>query len=59
MLFVIYSRIRENDQTTSVLIDSEDTDGVVMGTYAASINNGELAIRYKRSNFSTKELCSK
>ena len=58
MLF-LYSRIREYDQTKPVLIDSEDTDVVVMCAYAASIINGELAIRRKRNNFSAKELCSK
>ena len=58
MLF-LYSGIREFDQTTPVLIDSEDADVVVMWTYTASIVNGELAIRRKRNNFRAKELCSK
>ena len=58
MLF-LFSRIRENDKTTPVLTDSEDTDLVVMCAYAATIINGELAIRRKRNNFSAKELCSK
>ena len=58
MLF-LYSRIREYDQTTPVLIDSEDTNVVLMCAYAASIINGELAIRRKRNTFSAKELCSK
>ena len=50
MLF-LYSRIKGFDQTTPVLIDSEDTDVVVMHAYAASIINGKLAIRHKRNNF--------
>ena len=58
MLF-LYSKIRGCDQTTPVLIDSEDIDVVVMCAYAASIINGELAIRRKRKNFSAKDLCSK
>ena len=58
MLF-LYSRVREYDQTTPVLIDSKDTDVVVMCAYAASIINGKLAIRRKRNNFKAKELCSK
>ena len=32
---------------------------VVMCAHAASIINGELAIRRKRNHFSAKELCSK
>ena len=44
MLF-LFSRIIEYDQTTLVPIDSEDTD--VLYTYAASIINGEHAIRRK------------
>ena len=35
----LYSRIREYDQITPVLIDSEDTDVVIMCAYAASIIN--------------------
>ena len=58
MLF-LYSRIWEYDQTTPVLIDSEDADLVVMCACAVSIINGELAIRRKRNNFSAKGLCSK
>ena len=58
MLF-LFSRIRKNGKTTPVLIDSEDTDVVVMCAYAAAIISGELAIRRKRNNFSAKELCSK
>ena len=58
MLF-LYSRIREYDQTIPALIDSEDTDVVMMCTYAGSIINGELAIRRKRSDFSAKDLSSK
>ena len=50
MLF-LYSRIRGFDQTTPVLIDSEDTDVVVIHAYAASIINGKLAIRQIRNNF--------
>ena len=46
MLF-LYSRIKKYDQSTPVLIDSEDTDVVVMCAYAASIINGKLAIRRK------------
>ena len=49
MLF-LYSRIKEYDQTTPVLIDSENIDVVVvvvMCAYAASIINGELATRHK------------
>ena len=59
VMFFLYSRIREYDQTTPVLINSEDIDIVVMCAYAASIINGERAIRCKRNNFSAKELCSK
>ena len=58
-ILFLYSRIRDYDQTSQVLIDSKDTDVVVMCAYAASIINGELAIRRKRNNFSAKELCSK
>ena len=58
MLFLFF-RIRKNGKTTPVLIDSEDTDVVVMCAYAAAIISGELAIRRKRNNFSAKELCSK
>ena len=46
----LYSRIKEYDQTTPLLIDSENIDVVVvvvMCAYAASIINGELAIRHK------------
>ena len=46
MLF-LYSRIKKYDQSTPVLIDSEDTDVVVMCAYATSIINGELAIGRK------------
>ena len=46
MLF-LYSRIKKYNQSTPVLIDSEDTDIVVLCAYAASIINGELAIRRK------------
>ena len=40
-------RIKEYDQKTPVLIDSEDTGVIVMCKYAASIINGKLAIRCK------------
>ena len=58
-ILFLYSRIREYDQTTPVLIDLEDTDVVVMCAYATSVINGKLAIRRKRSNFSAKKLRSK
>ena len=58
-MLLLHSRIREHDQTTPVLIDSEDTDVVVMCVYALSIINGELAIRRKRNNFGAKDLISK
>ena len=44
---ILYSRIRQYDQTTPLLIDSEDTDVVVMCTNAASIINDKLSIRHK------------
>ena len=46
MLF-LYFRIKEYDQTTPVLIDSENTNVVVICAYAASIINGELERKHK------------
>ena len=46
-LFLFYS-IRGYDQITPVLIDSKETYVVVICVYAASIINGEFAIRRKR-----------
>ena len=48
-ILFLYSWIKKYDQTTSILIDSEDTDVAVMCAYAASIINGEIAIRYNRT----------
>ena len=45
-ILFLYSRIREYGQTTPVLIDSEDTDVVVICAYATSIINSELAISF-------------
>ena len=42
----LYSRIKEHNQTTPVLIDSEYADVVVTCAYAVSIN-GKLATRCK------------
>ena len=58
MLF-LYSRIREYDQTTPALTDSEDTDVVVMYAYAASTINGELAIRGNLQRTSAQKKCLK
>ena len=48
MLFLSF-RIREYDQTTVILIDSEDTYVVVLCAYTASIINGELGIRCEKN----------
>ena len=53
---ILYSRIRQYDQTTPLMIDAEDTDVVVMCANAASIINDKLSIRDKRNNFSSKEM---
>ena len=45
-----YSRIKEYDQTTPVLIDSENADVVMMCAQAASIINGEIAITHKTTS---------
>ena len=55
MLF-LYFRIKEYDQTTPVLIDSENTNVVVICAYAAS----KLMANWKENiNFSANDLCSK
>lgn len=46
-MLLLYYRIKEYDQKTTVLIASEDTDVMVMCAYAASIINDEFAIRIR------------
>ena len=50
VILYLYSRMKEFDQTTPVLINWENTDVVVMSAYAASITNGEIAIRHERTS---------
>lgn len=50
VMLYLYSRIKEFDQTNPVLINWENTDVVVMSAYAASITNGEIAIRHERTS---------
>ena len=57
MLFV-HSKLREFGETCPVLIDSEDTDVVVLCAYVASIG-GELSIKRKKAIINCKELCPK
>ena len=54
MLF-LYSRTKGYYQTTPVLIDSEDTDVVVISAYATSI----MVNLQSDVSFNAKDLCSK
>ena len=55
-ILVVYSKIREDNQTTPV---SEDSDVVVLCAYASTITNGQLTLKRKRSIIDCKQLCSK
>ena len=57
MLFV-YAKIRDDDQTTPVLIDSEDADVVVLCAYATFRISGKLALKRKTRIIDCKQLCS-
>eukprot|EP00112_Aurelia_sp_Birch-Aquarium-sp1_P023025 Seg6709.2 transcript_id=Seg6709.2/GoldUCD/mRNA.D3Y31 product="hypothetical protein" protein_id=Seg6709.2/GoldUCD/D3Y31 len=54
ILFYIYSQIRKNDAVTSVVIDAEDTDVLVLAAHVAHKINGILGLKRKKEVYDCK-----
>ena len=59
ILFFIYSQLRKMGHTETVVIDSEDTDVVVLSARVSHEIEGVLGIRKKNTIFDCSKLCSK
>ena len=58
-IFFIYSRIRQSDVYSDVVIDAEDTDVLIVSAHVAHSLDGTLAIKRKQNLINCKTLCSK
>ena len=58
ILFFIYSQIRKECICDTVIIDAEDTDVIVFSTGVAHEIDGDLGMKWKKTFFDCKELCS-
>lgn len=58
-IFFIYSRIRQSGVCSDVVIDSEDTDVLILSAHVAHSLDGALAIKRKHNIINCKTLCSR
>ena len=59
ILFFIYSQIRKSGVQTTVVIDAEDTDVLVLAACVANTVDGILTIKRKQNIIDCRTLCSK
>jgi len=57
-MFTIYSKLRSDGYTASVVLDTEDTDNYVQATYVAQQTPGILCLKRKQKRIDAKRLCS-
>ena len=57
-MFFIYSQIRKEGICDTVIIDAEDTDVIVLSARVAHEIDGDLGMKWKKTFFDCKKLCS-